>query len=258
MNNSFRILTGHILDVGREVEDESVQVCMTSPPYYGLRAYKSPPQVWDGHPQCTHVWQRIKQYKDSWRRGEQRAGFYSDSRNVPDHGEANKEVGANRTRSREELRDGRWTYSEYCVVCNAWRGELGQEPSPALYVAHLVQCFEEVKRMLRRDGVLLVNIGDSHYNYRPGQHDDARAQGYNREPTTGDSITLGWEQTCKCYAGKPVPCQVLDPFSGRGTTGSVAVRFGRNALCIELKPEYARMTRKTISEEQPLWVNEEQ
>jgi DNA modification methylase len=47
-------------------------------------------------------------------------------------------------------------------------------------------------------------------------------------------------------AGCPVGGTVLDPFGGAGTTGLVADRLGRNALLIELNPEYAEMARRRI------------
>ena len=42
---------------------------------------------------------------------------------------------------------------------------------------------------------------------------------------------------------------VLDPFSGSGTTGVVALRHGRNYLGCELNPEYAELSRKRISDD---------
>jgi DNA modification methylase len=63
--------------------------------------------------------------------------------------------------------------------------------------------------------------------------------------------TLGWAPTCTC-APQPVPCVVLDPFAGAGTVGLVAERLGRDAILIELKPEYAAMAERRIREEAPL------
>lgn len=48
--------------------------------------------------------------------------------------------------------------------CGAWRGCLGLEPTPDLYVAHIVEVFREVRRVLRDDGTLWFNIGDSYAN----------------------------------------------------------------------------------------------
>ena len=47
-------------------------------------------------------------------------------------------------------------------------------------------------------------------------------------------------------AGCPNGGTVLDPFGGAGTTGLVADRLGRNAVLMELNPEYAAMARRRI------------
>lgn len=47
-------------------------------------------------------------------------------------------------------------------------------------------------------------------------------------------------------AGCPEGGTVLDPFGGAGTTGLVADRLGRNAVLIEINPEYAEMAEKRI------------
>ena len=59
--------------------------------------------------------------------------------------------------------------------------------------------------------------------------------------------TLGWQPTCE-HKREPIPQTVLDPFSGAGTTGLVAMRLGRSYTGIELNPEYAAMSRKRIVE----------
>jgi DNA modification methylase len=58
--------------------------------------------------------------------------------------------------------------------------------------------------------------------------------------------TYGWQPTCDCPVAEPVPCVVLDPFGGAGTTGLVADRLGRNSVLIELNPAYAEMARNRI------------
>jgi DNA modification methylase len=44
---------------------------------------------------------------------------------------------------------------------DGWRGSLGLEPTPELFVSHLTEIFREVRRALRPDGVCWVNVGDS-------------------------------------------------------------------------------------------------
>ena len=55
-------------------------------------------------------------------------------------------------------------------------------------------------------------------------------------------------------AGCPVGGIVLDPFGGAGTTGLVADRHGRDAILIELNPEYAEMARQRITGDAPLFA----
>jgi len=49
-------------------------------------------------------------------------------------------------------------------------------------------------------------------------------------------------------AGSAEGDTVLDPFSGSGTTGEVALKNGRNYLGIELNPDYAALSEKRISD----------
>ena len=49
------------------------------------------------------------------------------------------------------------------------------------------------------------------------------------------------------------PATVLDPFAGSGTVGLVADRLGRDAILIELNPEYAAMAERRIAGENPLF-----
>ena len=45
-----------------------------------------------------------------------------------------------------------------------WEGCLGQEPTPEMFVAHIVLIFREVHRVLRDDGTCWINFGDSYAN----------------------------------------------------------------------------------------------
>lgn len=67
--------------------------------------------------------------------------------------------------------------------------------------------------------------------------------------------TVGWKPSCDCGA-ETMPCTVLDPFFGAGTTGLVAIRAGRRAIGIELNPTYAEMARKRITDELGLLIGE--
>lgn len=107
---SFEIVIGNALDVLKSRPAESINCCVTSPPYWGLRDYKVP-------------------------------------------------------------------------------GQIGLEPTPELYVEHIVQIFQEVRRVLREDGTCWINLGDS-YASKPFYDGDtfdpkwkqARNRGRNNGP----------------------------------------------------------------------------
>jgi len=68
----------------------------------------------------------------------------------------------------------------------------------------------------------------------------ARGQEYSNE-----SITLGWQPQCSCNA-EVVPCTVLDPFGGSGTTSKVAKELNRKSIYIDVSEKYCAMARKRI------------
>lgn len=80
------------------------------------------------------------------------------------------------------------------------------------------------------------------------------AHGDSSSLTTGfspEKKTTGWQPTCKCDTDEVVPCTVLDPFAGSGTTGMVATGHGRDPILIDLNPDYVEMMKKRIG---PMFV----
>ena len=77
-------------------------------------------------------------------------------------------------------------------------------------------------------------------------------QTHKHQPTDRDE----WSPGCAC-AAPVVPCTVLDPFGGAGTVGLVADRLGRNAVLIELNPEYLELARSRIANDAPLFAQVE-
>lgn len=69
----------------------------------------------------------------------------------------------------------------------------------------------------------------------------------------GKARTTGWQPTCTCDGGDPIPCTVLDPFGGAGTTGVVAARLGRDAVLIELNDRYVELAAARIRGASPMF-----
>jgi len=140
---SVRIEHGDCREVLVGMEPSSVQCCITSPPYFGLRDYKLEPLVWGGEADCEHEWSARRYYREG-------------GGSVGSH-EAFSKPGPENA---ERLKRTRWREDTLCRRCGAWRGQLGLEPTPELYLAHIVECFRAVKRVLRKDGTLWLNMGD--------------------------------------------------------------------------------------------------
>lgn len=121
----------------------SVHCVVTSPPYWGLRDYGLPPSVWGGDAECEHEWDKtVVPPKHS------------------DDGKTGSTLVGSTTRQEQAQRSS----SEYtfCRLCGAWRGCLGLEPTPDLYVEHLVSVFRAVRRVMRDNATLWLNLGDSY------------------------------------------------------------------------------------------------
>lgn len=55
-NSKIELYSGNCLDVLKQLPKESINCCITSPPYYGLRDYGTDPLIWDVQEGCEHVW----------------------------------------------------------------------------------------------------------------------------------------------------------------------------------------------------------
>jgi DNA modification methylase len=142
-----RIICGDNCEVMRTMPSESIDCCVTSPPYFGLRDYGT--AQWEGgDPGCDH--------------------------SVGGQVQDNKAPGA----IVSGVRPG--CDASKCKKCGAIRvdSQIGLEPTPDAYVAKLVAVFREVKRLLKDDGTLWLNLGDSYASgkgtcYNPGGGDSS-------------------------------------------------------------------------------------
>ena len=135
------VLQGDSLEVLKTLPDNSVDCCVTSPPYYGLRDYGT--GIWvGGDPDCPH--RRMSKYSDKIITGhiqEELIGMVGDG-----------------------------IYKSVCPLCGAIREDkqIGLENSPDEFVEKLVAVFHEVKRVLKDDGTLWLNIGDTYNGQKAG------------------------------------------------------------------------------------------
>ena len=143
----YALLEGDAREVLRALPDEVVDCVVTSPPYYGLRDYKVDAVVWDDPGGCEHVWSAGQAPATKLGLGGNTNGQYGGGRVDPGKVYASTKAPA---------------AGAFCQHCGAWRGSLGLEPMPQLYVQHLVEVFREVRRVLKPTGSAWIVIGDSY------------------------------------------------------------------------------------------------
>ena len=152
-DSAVALYHGDAAAVLRGWPDEVVQTCITSPPYWGLRDYGT--ATWEGSEAgCDH--------------------------RPPDEAGTTKKPSAGQ---REHA--GRFS-GLTCWKCGAHRidAQLGLEPTPEEYVANLVAVFREVRRVLRDDGTLWLNLGDSYTGSGKGGNPDDGEQATNKGSQT--------------------------------------------------------------------------
>jgi hypothetical protein len=88
------------------------------------------------------------------------------------------------------------------------------------------RCRAPWKRVVDRKAMLINRSSRGHGLGR------TRSRGKMVEPAR--TITVGWRPSCNCDAGDPIPCIVLDPFVGSGTTVMVARDLGRVGVGLDL------------------------
>ena len=138
-----KVYVGNCLDVLKTFPDESLDMCITSPPYWGLRDYGTEGQLWGGDKDCEHEFDSSKRKLHS--------GSWGKEDNVLPHYK-------NATELNWEVED------KMCNKCGAWQGELGLEPTPDMFINNLCDIFDEIKRCLRPHGTCWVNLGDTYAN----------------------------------------------------------------------------------------------
>jgi DNA modification methylase len=129
-----QILQGDCLEVLKSLPSGSVHTCVTSPPYYGLRDYGT--AKWEGGDSgCDHK--------------------------IPDIEHGNL-IGKSDGKDKQNSHTIRFNRVS-CYKCGAIRidDQIGLEETPDAYVQKLVAVFREIKRVLRDDGTLWLNLGDS-------------------------------------------------------------------------------------------------
>jgi len=139
------LIHGDCLSVLKMMPSEFVDCIITSPPYWGLRDYGGEAcKIWDGDPYCEHEWEVCIARHDNLR---------------PSKVSEKTIVGSNKEL---RFRTGEKVEEAICKKCGAWYGQLGLEPTLDLYLKHILQITAELKRVLKKTGVMFWVHGDSY------------------------------------------------------------------------------------------------
>jgi DNA modification methylase len=182
---------GHVLDVLREMPTESVNCVCTSPPYWSLRKYDCEPVIWGGDPNCPHTLEAQPVEGESY---EGKARWQHDGvsrQETPEawvkattRGAKGNTIDSNVSAAKKEAISPQETAT--CRLCGAWRGQYGLEPTPELYVEHTLMWLREVRRVLRPDGTLWLNMGDGYASGSSGHAGESQLDG--GEPSGSRSL----------------------------------------------------------------------
>ena len=119
-----------------------------------------------------------------------------------------------------------------------------------------VECGAPYEREIERETLTPDEI-KTHFPDRCADVSSDRNDGYRHQINHDEREDLrnkldkathakGWRQTCDCDTDATEAGIILDPFAGAGTTLLKAKELGRDAIGIELNPEYADMARARI------------
>lgn len=316
---TIRILTGDCRDVLRTLADGSVQCCVTSPPYYGLRDYGVSGQIGlersmhDFISELVAVFREVRRvlrddgtlwlnlgdsYAGGNTGGKWREGSARADGEVRGDGAASRRnrngTGAVDGVKQKDLIGIPWRVA-FALQADGWylrQDIIWSKPNPmpesvrdrctkaheyvfllsksaryyydAKAIAEAGEWCGKQLGIVRGTKVRAEAMGRAPSgNERPGA--DATAPDLRNKRSVWEVATQPFGEAhfatfppaliepC-ILAGCPVGGTVLDPFFGAGTTGLVADRLQRNAIGIELNPQYAEMARRRIHGDAPLFA----
>ena len=303
----IQFLTGDALNVLKSLHDESVDCCVTSPPYFGLRDYGVHGQIGlEQHPseyveKMVEVFRGVRRvlrnagtvwlnlgdsYVGTGDKGDYKDPKYQNGRNgqskalnrVVD-GLKSKDLIGIPWRVAFALQADGWylrqdiiwhkpnpmpeSVRDRCTKSHEYIFLLSKSPkyyfdNDSIRVPH--------KRLWNKNnGGNLADVG--HKKNGKIETKNTHPKGYPMPNPLGANRRSVWTVNTKPYRGAhfatfpteiPEICikagchingTVLDPFSGAGTTGMVANRLGRNAILIEINPQYIEIAKARIKED---------
>lgn len=259
-NNRHRVLQGDCLEVLPQIEANSIQCCVTSPPYWGLRDYDHPEQIGSEDSPVEYVQNLVAVFREV-RRVLKKNGTvwlnigdgYARNGGTGGHG-PNAIVG--NTKKLIQKRNCKvpdvWGLKDRDLMGIPWRVAFALQEdgwylrSRITWVKRTAMPESVKNRPTTSTEEIFLLTKSPTYFYDPnGVREESGANLRNfwvlgPDPTNnGHPATFPRELARRCILLGSRPNDiVLDPFGGSGTTGVAAKEFDRRSVLIELNPDY--------------------
>ena len=271
--NNLQILTGDSLAILPTMAAESVQCCVTSPPYWGLRDYEHPAQI-GAEPSPEVYVENLVAIFGEVRRVLRNDGTvwlnvgdgYARNGGTGNHG-PNAAVG--NTKKLIQKRNCKvpncWGLKDRDLIGLPWRVAFALQVDGWILRSKITWVKknpmpESVKNRptSATEEVFMFAKSPSYFYDRNGVREESGANLRNHWVLSPDSSRSGHPATFprelarRCILlGSREGDTILDPFSGSGTTGIAANELNRNVILIELNPTYVETSKIRAAAIQP-------
>ena len=300
-----RIIIGNNLDTLKQLPDQSVQTCVTSPPYWGLRDYGADGQLGQEQTPSNFIENLCKVFDEVWRvmkddgtlwvnLGDSYFNAQNNNRNGLNSSLGGDVRGGGEYKT-QKRNPGELSIKPKDLVGIPWRFAFAMQdrgwylrqdiiwhkpnPMPESVTDRCTKAHEYIFLLTKKPKYYFDNQAIKEDATTEPVARDKHSEGYQADYPKGDRFSAGervygadgkrnkrdvWSVTVKPYkeahfatyppdliepcilAGSREGDLVLDPFSGSGTTGEVAIKNNRNYIGLELNPEYAAISERRL------------
>lgn len=298
----FKLLVGDAIEQLRTIPDKSVNTCVTSPPYYGLRDYGVESQIGLEETPEEYIEKLVEVFREVKRvlcddgilwvnigdsySGSGKGPKGKISRDCQDMDKIGKGGNIPMGTKPKDLMGIPWMLA-FAMRNDGWylRQDIiwaKNNPMPESVKDRCTRSHEYIFMLtkskkywfdheaMQEDAVSQSGAGAKFGGYKYGDSEDPKYQCYsgnkykpngkrNKRDVWNCSVAITKDAHFAVFpkeliepcilAGCPEDGWVLDPFSGSGTSGIVAVNNDRNFIGIELNPEYIDITERRVEKE---------
>ena len=259
------ILVGDCKDVLREIESGSVQCCVTSPPYWGLRDYDHESQIGAEPSPTEYVANLVEVFREARRTLADDGALWL---NIGDgyarnggNGKSGPNARVGNTKKLIQRRNGKvpqvWGLKDRDLMGLPWRVAFALQAdgwilrSKITWVKKAPMPESVRNRPSNATESVFLFAKTPNYYYNAGAAPDETGNYWILGPDSSGTphpAVFPRELARRCVLlGSREGDVVLDPFSGSGTTGVAAAELKRKAILIELNEKYAAQSKERIS-----------